>query len=174
MNAKQLYLGYVRTAHPKLYWMAVSQMLRGPKAGLAGLGDDLTSSITPVSIDTSTLDVGGTEATQAAIDAANQTPSSDSSWGDFFNNLTNAITTLAPTVINAQAQENLLKTNTALIQAGKPPVTANGIPVTAQMLAPTNQTLAQFEANLAQNSSWILPVALIGGLAFVLSMRKKR
>lgn len=171
MHPKQLYLAWVRSEFPLVYTGALTRVL-SPKAGLSGLGDDLTASIlTPSDIQSTTV-TGSDISDQlspdvsAAIDQANQTPSSSSGWGDFFNNLSSAISNVGGAVIQTQAQSNLLQINTQRAQQNIGPLNQYGVPVTAQQLAPTSASLAQFEANLAGASGspllWIGLAAIVG------------
>jgi hypothetical protein len=170
MNARQTYLAWVRTTQPKLYWSALMRTF-GNNSNLGGLGDDLTSSVTP---DLSVVDTTGaldlspssdvTDAVNSAYNAT-LTPSSSGS-GDVFSSLANAITSIAPTIVQTQAAENLLQINTQRAAQGLAPLSANGVPVTGSMLSPTSASIAQMEAALSGSGSW-LPLALIGGLALV-------
>jgi len=191
MNPKQLYLAWVRSTFPNVYTGALTQLL-SPKAGLSGLGDDLTSSIT-ASIDAGTYDpqamreasanysspvsdVSISPDVQNSIDQANQTSSSSSAWGDFFNNLSSAISNVGSSVLQTQAQANLLQINTQRAQQGLPPLNQYGVPVTAQQLAPTSSSIAQFEANLAQTgiTSPILWIAIAGIVGVALFANRGR
>lgn len=180
MNARQLYLGWVRTAHPALYGRALVSVF-GKGGGLSGLGDDLTSSISAPDLVSSddiisgVSDIGVTSDVSDAINTAyNSTVASPStSSGDFFSSLANAISSIAPTVVQTQAAENLLQINTQRAAQGLAPLTANGIPVTSSMLSPTSATLAQMEAALSGSSGFILPLLLVGGVV-VLAMAMKK
>lgn len=170
MNAKELYLAWLRTNHPNVYARALGKVFSPRSAGLGGLGDDLAMSvIQPVDVNS---DVSLDPSVGAAIDAANSSPSS--SWGDFFTSLTNAVSSVGQTVVNTQAQQNLLAINTQRARQGLPPVNANGVPVTAAQIAGTQSPLLQqMEAKLA--SAGNMPYLLVGGaLVFALLMGGKR
>lgn len=178
MNSKQLYLGWVRTQHPKLYYNALVSTF-GRNRGMGSLGDDLTTSITPdlVSADQLTSDITDvpvssdvTDSVNAAYNASMASSSSSSGW---FDSLANAISSLGSTVVQTQAQQNLLAINTQRARQGLPPLTANGVPVTGSMLSPTSSTVARMEAAL---SGGTIPLLLIGGLglAAVLMLSKSR
>jgi hypothetical protein len=162
MNPKQTYLAWVRTAYPSLYWRAVTRTF-SPQSGMSGLGDDLTDSITvdPSSVSTSITLPGVDQQTIDAINAANSTTQSNTST-DWFGQLANAITSIAPTVIQTQAAENLLQINSQRAAQGLPPLTANGVPVTGSMLSPTSASVAQMEAALAGGSGSLLLIAGVG------------
>lgn len=176
MNAKQTYLAWVRTTQPAVYYSALRAVFSPNKAGLGGLGDDLTDSIaasetSPSLVSTSDLSDIDTSISSDVSDSINNaytasiSPASTTQGGstDFFGALANAITAVAPTVVQTQAAENLLAINTARAQQGLPPLTANGVPVTGSMLSPTSATVAQMEAALSGGS--LMPILLIGGLA---------
>lgn len=173
MNPKQTYLALVRTQYPVLYYRALKSVF-GKSAGLGSLGDDLTDSISApdlVSTEdlTSGLYTGIDSDTSNAINSAynaTQASSSTTQGGstDWFGSLANAISSIAPTVIQTQAAENLLQINTQRAAQGLPPLTQNGYPVTSSMLSPTNASLQQMEAALAGGSGSLL---LIGGIALV-------
>lgn len=173
MNPKQTYLALVRTQYPKLYYAALHRVFGKNGGNLGGLGDDLTDSITPdlTSSDDliSDLDTGVSSDVSDSINSAynaSVSPASTTQGGstDFFGALANAITSIAPTVVQTQAAENLLAINTQRAQQGLPPLTQNGQLVTSSMLSPTSASLAQMEAALAGNSGSLL---LIGGIALV-------
>lgn len=181
MNSRQLYLAWVRSTFPTVYTGALTRVL-SPKAGLSGLGDDLTASIlTPADIQSTTV-TGSDISDQlspdvsVAIDQANQTGASSSAWGDFFNNLSSAISSVGSAVIQTQAQSNLLQINTQRAQQVPPlpPLNQYGVPITAQQLAPTSASIAQFEANLASATSPLLWMALaaIGGVVLLSGHRR--
>lgn len=172
MNPKQTYLALVRTQYPKLYYAALQRVFSN-RANLGGLGDDLTASITPdlVSVDdlTSDLDTGVSSDVSDSINAAynaTQSPASTTQGGgtDYFSALANAITSIAPAVVQTQAAENLLSINTQRAAQGLAPLTSNGQIVTSSMLSPTSATVAQMEAALAGGGGSLL---LIGGIALV-------
>ena len=171
MNPKQTYLAMVRTNYPKLYYAAINSVF-GRNANLGSLGDDLTDSITPdlISSDSLTADTpdisdSTTDAINSAYNASISSSSSTQGGGtDYFSQIANAITSIAPTVVQTQAAENLLSINTQRAQQGLPPLTANGQLVTSSMLSPTNATIAQMEAALAGGGGSFL---IIGGLALV-------
>lgn len=183
MNAKQLYLGWVRTYYPKAYGAALVQTF-GKGRGLMGLGDDLIAPIANFSPDltstadltSSVSDVGVTsdvsDAINNAYNATVASPASSSSSGDWFSSLANAISSVAPAVVQTQAAENLLQINTQRAAQGLPPLTANGVPVTSSMLSPTNATVAQLEAALAGGG--VMPILLIGGVALVAVLAMSR
>lgn len=167
MNSKQLYLGWVRTNHPKLYYAAIRRVFGGSASGLSGLGDDLVSSIDTGSVDTS---ISG-DVTNA-INSAAATAQSDTST-NWFGQLADAITSIAPTVVQTEAQQNLLAINTQRARMGLPLYASNGSVVTGSQLAPTSQTVQQMEAALAGGGPWVFlgGLALLG-LAFVVMGRK--
>lgn len=180
MTPKQTYLAWVRTTHPALYFKAVQAVFGKKNGNMGGLGDDLTDSITFSPDLTSTDDLTdisdidtSSDVTSAVNTAYNATQSSSSSTNgggtDFFSSLANAITAVAPTVVQTQAAENLLAVNTARAQQGLPPLSANGVPVTGSMLSPTSATIAQMEAALGAGGG-ILPILLIGGVGLLAFM----
>lgn len=173
MNAKGLYLAWVRTHYPKVYSAALAKTFNPRGAGLGGLGDDLTDSVLqPITVSSSILvpDTSVDSSTAAAINAANADPGT--SWGSFFNSLTNAISGIGQTVVNTQAQQNLLSVNTQRARVGLPPLNANGVPITAMQIAGTQSpSLQQMEANLAQAGMW--PWLIGGGLALALLLGKR-
>lgn len=149
MNAKQLYLAWVRTNHPQVYGQALHVAL-SPRSGMGGLGDDLTDSLTGTGVDFSTTVTGLSDADAASLAAsADQSTAQGSSWGDLFNSIANAVTTVAPVIVQTQAQQNLLQINTQRARQGLPPLTANGVPVSASQLAPANPTMARLESSLS-------------------------
>lgn len=157
MNSKQLYLGWVRTNHPQLYYAAIRRVFGGPAAGLSGLGDDLLSSIDTGSVDTSiSSDVTN------AVNSAAATAQSDTST-DWFGQLADAITQIAPSVVQTEAQQNLLAINTQRAKLGLPLYSSNGQVVSGSMLAPTSASVQQMEAALTGGGPWVL----LGGLALL-------
>jgi hypothetical protein len=181
MTPRQLYLGYVRTYHPQVYYAALKNVF-GRKAGLAGLGDDLTDSISPtvpdltdVSITTPDISSDTTDAVNSAYNATLSSSSTTNGGNtDFFTSLANGIAAVAPTIVQTQAAENLLQINTQRAQMGLPPLTANGVPLTGSMLSPTSASIAQMEAALAGGAGGFLPILLIGGVAVLaLAMTRK-
>lgn len=172
MNARQLYLGWLRTTAPLVYARAL-RTATNPNANLAGLGDDLTSPLQSVTVDTGDSSLSATDI-QAISDAGGSSDTgSGNSWADFFSSVANAVGTIAPAVVQTQAQQNLLAINTQRARQGLAPLTASGVPVTANMLAPTSATLASIEASMAGGSGTLL---LVGGgiLLAVLLLMKKR
>lgn len=174
MNAKQTYLAWVRQTHPQVYWTALRRVLT-PASGLSGLGDDLTATVNPnlatVSIDTSGVSDIPSDIS-ASIDQANQSQGSSSDWSSFFNAVANSISSIGSTVVQTQAQQNLLQINTQRAKQGLAPLTASGVPVTT--LAPTSSSVAQFEANLSQSMGWLLPALGVGAVAVLLMARARR
>ena len=172
MNSKQTYLALVRTQYPRLYYAALQRVFGG-NSGMGGLGDDLTASISPDL--TSTEDLTASLDTSVSSDVSNSintaynaavSPDSSTQGGstDYFGQIANAITQIAPTVVQTQAAESLLQINTARAQAGLPLYTSQGQVVTGSMLSPTSASIAQMEAALAGGGSSLL---LIGGIAVV-------
>lgn len=160
MNARQLFLGWVRTTHPQVYARAMRLMF-APHTALSGLGDDLTS----------TIDVGSNAGlsdseSQSLAQAASDTAAQGNSWADIFTGVANTITAVAPAIVQTEAQQNLLQINTQRAQQGLPPLTyINGVPVSAASLAPATGATAQLEAALGGGGS----IFLIGG-ALVLGL----
>lgn len=170
MNSKQTYLALVRTQYPKLYYAALQRVFGG-SSGMGGLGDDLTDSINASgwAPDLSSIDTSVSSDVSDSINSAYNasiSPSSSTQGGstDWFGQLANAITTIAPTVVQTEAAQNLLNINTQRAQAGLPLYTSQGQIVTGSMLSPTSSSVAQMEAALAGGGTSIL---LIGGLALV-------
>lgn len=167
MNSKQTYLAWVRTQHPRLYYAALRRVFGGPAAGLSGLGDDLLSAV-----DTGTIDTGVSSDVTDAVNAAANAAQSNSGT-DWFGQLADAITQIAPTVVQTQAQQNLLAINTQRAKAGLPLYSSNGQVVTGSMLAPTSQTVQQMEAALSGGAPWMLLAGLgILAGAFFLTGRR--
>jgi hypothetical protein len=171
MNSKQLYLGWVRTNYPALYYKAL-QATFGQSSGLGGLGDDLTDSISSPQLSTvgidaaTTLDSDTVNAINAATSASQSANSNTQGGGtDFWSGLTSAIANLAPTIVQTQAAENLLRINSQRAANGQSLYTSNGQLVSSSMLSPTSASIQQMEAALA-GSSWT-PLLLIGGIALV-------
>lgn len=167
MNSKQMYLAWVRTTSPKLYWQAVRQVF-SPRSGLSGLGDDLTDTISvDPTLSTPGLNLpGATQDTVDAINTAAVTAQTDTST-DWFGQLANAITSIAPTVVQTQAAENLLQINTQRAAQNLPLYTSNGTLVTGSMLSPTSASVAQMEAALANAGNSMLPILLIAGVGIL-------
>jgi hypothetical protein len=160
VNAKELYLAWVRSNYPQQYISALRKVASKPRS-LGGLGDDLTASfISPdvqTMVDTSQVSPDVT----AAIDNATQT----SGAASVFDSITNALSNVAQTYLQTSAQQNLLSVNTQRARQGLPPLTANGVPVTAASLAPANSSIYMLERRIAGAVS---PNFLIfGGLALV-------
>lgn len=169
MNPKQTYLAWVRSTHPSLYWRAVANVFSS-RSGMGGLGDDLTDSISPdFSVVTTPSDIGLTQEASDAINAATITAQTQTNT-DWFGQLANAITQLAPTVVNTQAAENLLAINSQRARQGLPLYTQNGQLVTSQMLSPTSSSVAAMEAALSGSSSLVLPILLVGGVILAASI----
>jgi len=160
MNPKQMYLAWVRSYYPTLYYNALNQTF-GKGSGLAGLGDDLTDSIDPTA---SIAAIGIGQDTSDAIDSAYNAAQQDStnSW----DALANAITSTANSVVQTQAAEQLLQVNANRARLGLPLYTSNGQTVTPQMLVPGSATVAQMEAALSGSGSlWLLAaVAAVFGV----------
>jgi hypothetical protein len=180
MNSKQTYLAWVRTRYPKLYWQALTKTFN-PKSGLSGLGDDLTDSISPDLSVIDASDTGDLDVTSDVTDAVNSaynatlSPQSTTQGGttDFFTGLANAINSIAPTVVQTEAAQNLLQINTQRAQLGLPLYSSNGQVVTSSMLSPTSASIAQMEAALS-GSGGMLPLLLIGGGLLLFAMASKK
>lgn len=174
MNAKQIYLAWVRTNFPQVYSQAMRAVL-APDTTLAGLADDLTASITPgfqdVTVDTSAQSIDPAVEASISQAAADATSDGSTSWTDIFNGITNAISSISSTVVQSKAQQNLLQINTQRAQQGLPPLTANGVPVSASMLAPASTTLAKLESSLGGGGGMLVLGALGLGLLLLLGKR---
>lgn len=176
MNAKQLFLGWVRTNYPSVYAKALTQTFGyAGRPGLGGLGDDLTDSITAPDDDITLQDVSfdpnsvgaPTDVNSAVSSAASTVQSSGSSWSDFFNSLATNISSVGNAVLTTQAQANLLQINTQRAQQGLPPLTSYGVPVTAASLAPASAAVASLESSLTSGSGGML---LILGFAVLIML----
>lgn len=173
MNAKQTYLALVRTQYPALYYRAL-QSVFGKNVGMGSLGDDLTDSISSTGFMPSLDDISSvsSDVSDAVNSAYNATlsPTSNTQGGstDWFGQLANAITTIAPTVVQTEAAQNLLNINTQRARAGLPLYTSQGQIVTGSMLSPTSSSIAQMEAALAGGGSSLYLVVGLGVAAFLL------
>jgi hypothetical protein len=101
-------------------------------------------------------------------------PDNTASGGGFsFNQITGAIASVANTITQTQAQQNLLAINTQRAQQGLPPLTMNGQIVTASMLAPANSAVMSAEKVLAGvGGSGMLIIVVI--IVLILAMGNKR
>lgn len=175
MNSKQTYLALVRTQHPKLYYAALQRVFGG-KSGMGGLGDDLTDSINSagwspdlITVDNTSVSSDVTDAVNAAYNAS-VSPSSTIQGGstDWFGQLANAITQIAPTVVQTQAAENLLAINTQRARLNLPLYTSQGQIVTGSMLSPTSASIAQMEASLSGSGGTLLLLGVAAVVGIVL------
>jgi hypothetical protein len=146
-QAQVAFVKWVKQAHPDLYRAAITRVAR--KTRLGGLGDDLTSDIT---FDPNAVAVS--DSTVSAIDAAATSSDSTGQWSDVINSIANAITTVAPTVVQSQAQ---LKT----------------IQINAQRAA-ANQSLLGSGSLLSGSTGMMLMLALLGGGVLLLAGRSRR
>lgn len=174
MNSKQTYLALVRTQYPRLYYAALQRVFGG-NSGMGGLGDDLTDSISASgwAPDLSSIDTSVSSDVSDSINSAYNasiSPSSSTQGGstDWFGQLANAITTIAPTVVQTEAAQNLLNINTQRAQAGLPLYTSQGQIVTGSMLSPTSASIAQMEASLSGSGGTLLLLGLAAVLGIVL------
>lgn len=175
MQARTAYLAWVRSAYPRVYWSAMKAVFTPQKTGMGGLGDDLTESISPDLTAGSDISSDTTDAINAAY-SATVSPSSGSDTAGMFTSIANAISSIGQSVVQTQAEQNLLSINTQRARQGLPPLSANGLPISAAGLVPTNQTLAQIEASLGGSTGTTLlmvGLAAVAGFA-ILGRRSKR
>ena len=114
------YLKWVKDTYPIVFWTAVRKAKQ--KSALGGLGDDLVSD---VSVDSENLTVDPT--VTAAVDQASQDASTADSWAGFFNALSSAVSTVAPQVVQTQAQLAAIQTNAQRAAANKSVVSSGSL-----------------------------------------------
>ncbi|MGH3574921.1 MAG: hypothetical protein ACRDUW_24375 [Pseudonocardiaceae bacterium] len=171
MNARQLYLAWLRSTHPDIYVAALRKVAGKPRS-LGGLGQDLMSSMTAPDMASIASDVQLLPDVTTALDSA--TTSSSGRWTDIFPSIANAVTSLANTYFTTSAQSNLLSAQSNLLQLntqratqGLPPVTAAGLPVTAAGLMPTSASLYALEQRLAGGTGGSMTWLLVGAAVVV-------
>lgn len=160
MNAKELYLAWLRTNYPTNYVAALRKAVNKPRS-LGGLGDDLLSTFTAPDFTSTASDIAVTPDVTAAIDAG------VAAGGNWFDTFITGVQNVASTYLNTQAQSNLLNINTQRIKQGLPPVNNNGVPVTAAQLAPANSAVYRMERQIAgtltqPNTLMLLAAAGVG------------
>lgn len=171
-----------------------------PSTGFGFLSDSVSDiSLQPINVDSSSFSMPDLSALDAfsypAADLSTVDTSSFSSpdlssfdssapaasSGSFLNSgtftsLLNAATSVADTVINANAQSSLVQLNTQRAAQGLWPVQANGQPVPQSQLYPSaTPSLARFESAISTQgvTTPILWVAGLGLLAFALFKRSR-
>jgi hypothetical protein len=114
------FLRWVRATHPQVYQSAVRRV--ASRAGLGGLGDDLLSDVTfdPGSVDLSS-DVS------SSIDSAVSSQSSGDSFSSILDSLAGAVTSIAPAIVNTQAQLSTIQINAQRAQQGLPPISSTSL-----------------------------------------------
>lgn len=144
-----LFVKYIKDQHPRVFAVAVKRART--RSALGGLGDDLTGDI---SVDTSAISVD--PSVSAAVDqaAADQTSSSD--WSGLIDSIANAVTTVAPSVVQTQAQLSAIQLNQQRAAAGlSSNVTANSL------------------LTGVGGSTGLMLLALLGGGALLLASRRR-
>lgn len=102
-----------------------------------------------------------------AVDTGAVPTVSPSAAPSIFTGILQAVTSIGQTVVNASSQNALIALNTQRAAQGLPPVNAAGQVVTAAGTATTSAAMLAFENAIAGgSSSSMLPLLLIGGLAF--------
>lgn len=150
MNSKAVFLKWVRQNHPPVYAAAVRKAVQ--KNTLGGLGDDL---ISDVSVDTSSYQVP--DSVNNAIDAASTSSSSASDWSGLLDSIAGAVTTVAPAIVQTQAQLATIQTNQQRAAAGLPPI---------------GSTSLLTGSGLSSTSGLVLAGIAGVGLILLLSMKK--
>jgi hypothetical protein len=114
------FVRWVKQTRPDVYRAALTRVAR--KSRLGGLGDDLTSDI---SFDPGNVTVS--DSTAAAIDAAATSTDSTGQWSDVINSIANAITTVAPAIVQSDAQLKTIQINAQRAAANQHPVTTSAL-----------------------------------------------
>lgn len=186
MNAREMYLAWVRTNHPDIYVTALQQFANGT-VGMSGIGDDsadvfgrpIPSVLRGLGDDTTGTDLTTVDTSQLPdvvmptldIPTVTAAPASSSaSSGNIFSSITNAITSVSNAVTTTEAQQNLLAINTQRARQGLPPLSMNGQVVTAGQLAPASSAVLQAEQVLAGSGG--MGMLLLIGLGLLLLMRR--
>jgi hypothetical protein len=170
MNARELYLAWLRTNYPLQYIAALRKITNKPRS-LGGLGDDLTASFSSPDMSQIVSETQVSPDVTSAVNAAVSAQGSDS----VFNSIANAVSNIATTYLQTSAQSRLLDINTQRARQGLAPLMANGMPVTAQTLAPANSTIYRLERSIAGSvGSNTLLFAGVGGLALFMLLGRRR
>jgi hypothetical protein len=145
-----LFVKYIKDQHPRVFAVAIKRART--RSALGGLGDDLTGDI---SVDTSAISID--PSVSAAVDqaAADQTSSSD--WSGLIDSIANAVTTVAPSVVQTQAQLATIQLNQQRAAAGLSPVGSTSL------LTGTGLT----------GSTGLILLAVLGGGALLLASRRR-
>lgn len=173
MNAKEMYLAWLRTDFPDVYRAMMMKLANQPR-NVGGLADDLVdTSFTPelqdVSLDTSSVTLSPD--VTATIDANASSVDQSSFW----TNVVNTVGNVATTAFKTDQQNQLLKLNTQRVAMGQPPVNANGVPIQTSYFRSTSPTLAALESKMAGAATPTTMLMVGGGLlALLFFMRKRR
>lgn len=121
MNYQAQFLKQIKDQHPRVFAAAVRKVQM--KRAFAGLGDDLTSDLT---VDPSTISIDPT--VSAAVDQAASSGDTSDAWSGFFSAISDAVSNVAPTLVQSQAQLAAIKANQQRVAAGYAPnVTASSL-----------------------------------------------
>jgi hypothetical protein len=145
-SSEAMFVKWVKDAYPRVFAVAVKRARA--RSNLGGLGDDLMGD---VSVDTSAMTVD--PAVTAAVDqAAADQSSSGTDWSSLISSIANAVGTVAPQIVQTQAQLDTIKIN-------QQRASQNMRPITSQSLL-TGQGLTSM---FSGNTGVFLLVALLGG-----------
>jgi hypothetical protein len=170
-----------------------------PSTGFGFLSD---VTLQPISVDNSIPDIPDTSSSDASsypaadlstVDTSSfsspdlssfdtSTPAASSSGGgsswlnsNTFSSLINTVGNVADTIINANAQSNLVQLNTQRAAQGLWPVQANGQPVPQSQLYPSSSpSLAQFESAISTQGGISTPLIAVAGLGLLALLLLKR
>ena len=128
----------------------------------------------PITFSTPSFDPGDvslpapvTDSSGNPIPVSSGSTPAESAAPSIFSSVLQAVTSIGNTVVNASQTNALIALNTQRAAQGLPPVNAAGQVVTAAGTATTSASLLALENAIAGgSSSSLLPILLIGGLAF--------
>lgn len=155
MNPKQsqlAYLNWLKRESPGTYLQAVRRAMSAQ--GLGSLGDDLIASVGMSDASFSAADIG--DASQAIGNASGSLDTS--SWGSLFSNIANAVSQIAPTIVQSKAQLATIQLNAQRAAAGQSLIGANSL-FTGQGMSSISPTMM------------LLGVAVLGGVLILSSKR---
>jgi hypothetical protein len=144
-----LFVKWVKTTQPRIFALAANRART--RSTLGGLGDDLVGD---VSVDTSTVSVD--PSVTAAVDQAAADQTSSDTWSGLIDSIANAVTTVAPAVVQSQAQLSTIQLNQQRAAAGLPPIGATSLLTGAGLTGSTGLML----------------LALLGGGALLMLSKK--
>lgn len=148
-TSNALFVKWVKDHHPAVF--AVAARRARTRSALGGLGDDLVGD---VSVDTSTISVD--PSVSAAVDQAAADQTSNDSWSGLIDSIANAVTTVAPSIVQTQAQLSTIQLNQQRA---------------AQGLSPVGSSSLLTGRGLTGNTGLIL-LALLAGGALLLASKK--